>query len=251
MASAICDNAADCCAGAGHPHDGPSCHANVEAAYSSIVEYYGTIAAGYDGVEAAACADGYAAWLRACDGTLDDSWREHCYLVFPGTIAAGEPCNLSIECEGEDLSRSTCGTDPATQSGLDVCIALGPVPEQLLHGSLGDGCTATCTVVLGTSRCRANRPAPPGSTACFTNEGLECSDETATCRALPTPGEPCFDICAEGAFCQNGSTCMPELPDGDPCFEQDRYCASGACVDGTCGIAPVVTEALCAGDLAQ
>jgi hypothetical protein len=251
MAEAICANAGDCCTRGGFAHVPAECRTNVIAYFEQAIVYYDALGSRYDDVAAGGCAEGYADWLLQCDGTRDESWREFCYLMFEGTLMPGDACEQSIECAGENLGRAYCSEDPADPGGPDVCIS-DPDPAEQVQGELGDPCFATCIVSVGTSRCRVlpiGEP-PPGSVACFTHEGLECSEASRMCEPLPLPGEACFDVCVEGAYC-TGGTCEAKLPDGAPCSDNGRSCMSGDCIDGACGVAPVASEALCAGNLGR
>lgn len=250
MASAICDNAGECCVSAGFAHDLAACRASAEAYFNQVVAAYATRAVRYNASAAAGCAEGYATWLRACDETLGDDWRESCYATWEGVRMLGETCEEGFECEGENLGRTTCFVeDSAMPDGPTICIQPSSAhPDTAVHGALGDPCFATCKIGVGDAYCRDVVATPAaGAKACFSHEGLECKVESATCEPLSVSGEPCFDLCAPGAYCAGGY-CAEKHANGETCYDQGASCVSGVCLDRMCGYAPVATATLCAGD---
>jgi hypothetical protein len=71
-------------------------------------------------------------------------------------------------------------------------------------------------------------------------DGASNSMANGTCKPMPTEGQDCTQICAQGLYCAYDSTamketCQPVLPNGTTCAGNEecasKYCNSSMCAD--------------------
>ncbi|AKF03469.1 Tryptophan synthase alpha chain [Sandaracinus amylolyticus] len=171
---------------------------------------------------------------------------------------SGQPCEENGQCAlGLRCVEGMCLMLGAAASACDATSECG---EALLC-SEGGTCIArdheTCSpedACGNLQTCRAPRACAPrgvaGATCTESRDcapALFCSDESRTCVARPTEGQPCApgNVCALGLGCDmdGGGTCRPLPTAGQPCAYRDGdtpfVCAGDlACVDNECAAAP-------------
>jgi hypothetical protein len=183
------------------------------------------------------CLDGFAA--LSCDQTQQTEFDlDACFEVLTGTLAIGESCGFSLECESKNCAKPTC--PDACCKG--TCAAFEPLP------SAGQPCTAFCDqdaycgiddichlYVAAGGACTGTEPCGPN---------LYCAGMTATtagtCTALPHLGQPCEASCAElGATCYGGTCVAVGLLD-DPCTASAQCSMFYECRGMTCSLLPTL-----------
>ncbi|UJR84072.1 hypothetical protein [Sandaracinus amylolyticus] len=171
---------------------------------------------------------------------------------------SGEACEQNGQCAlGLRCTDGRCGTLGALDSS---CESTGQCDEALVCGE-GSTCVArdreTCSpddACGNLQTCRAPRACAPrggaGATCVESRDcepALHCADDSRTCVARPTDGEPCApgNVCALGLGCDmdGGGTCRPLPTAGQPCAYSDGLtpfvCAAGlACIDNACAAVP-------------
>lgn len=260
--AAVCDNIGSCCEVEGFAYDPNKCN---EAGLEELGDELPNTTDGrvvYDANAAGACVSAIAKAAKSCK----PFFAAECDEVFKGTLAPGEACTRSIECAPSDAGDVDCDYES------QVCV-VSP------RGAVGDGCSQTCTETDSDgTECSGSGGSSggpePGPATCYTNDGLAC-DEDYKCAPLAGLGEPCsYDGCVEGATCNSTGVCVPLAAVGEPCewydscvdtayCGPDQVCAArkpdgaacndeygecqNSCVDGTCGVYPVVDAELCTG----
>lgn len=236
-------------------------------------QYEAKVAAGklhYDGTKMQACLD--AVHARTCD-TLSVRPIPECESALDGTVALGEACDLSAECQGATFCQSQSGTCPAHCVALLVAGQDCSADEQCASGLLCSGETKKCVAPASLGQpCEYGAPACAAGLLCMGKE--DASQTSGTCK---TPGEvfsaseggacdPRAILCKQGLSCavdtlvanaatfqclktggySAGGTCKLAFPDA---CAAGNYCqAAGATlfVDGTCAPLPKEGEACAA-----
>jgi hypothetical protein len=166
--------------------------------------------------------------------------------VRPGELCgrgaiAGQPESLGLCGDGyvclrpPSASTSTC--QPVLRPG-DACGAEGACPIGTLCRA-PSGTILTCQPVTVVeepgSACDEGRS---GTTFCNPFMRLGCNVRALTCeRRDGLEGTPCSGLigCKAGLVCSGVGLCIAPQADGARCG-QDEECASGACLDGVCGV---------------
>jgi hypothetical protein len=203
------------------------------------------------------------AQLDACASALE----AQCAQLFPypplpdacafrGSLAGGESCSASTQCESGFCGFPTAGagTDGgASDAGLPagacgVCVAPAAVGQPCPYGLCVTG--ASCQQGLTSMQYTCASDVPGGAQgkcgqatgACQSN--LVCEYDSGLCE--PTQpvgaGAVCFDAagnvlhpCNPGLFCSMTGTCTAPLPAGHACTANGDTCQSGlACLGGDC-----------------
>lgn len=271
LADVWCD-AAESCLGrlADRTGAGPSCRATVEAeTASSIVPLWAAaIDAGtatYDPALARQCLE--ATRAQGCDLFIE-AQPAACRDFLIGTIALGERCSTSIECEGDAYCRgagcpdvpgtctarlgtgSPCGTTDECQTGLGCEDGVCRVPASASGGSCGGdsalGCPLDEVCVGSTAETRGTcTPYDEVLTralgdACDFREAELCSPELS-CAVTGATATGITASCV--AIAPSGGSCFGAVPDMCPLGEYcDAQPATGA-LEGTCRPEPAEGEA--------
>jgi hypothetical protein len=271
IAEAHCKNIGPCCQERGFAHDLDECLAGVDDELRSEIEKSrANPNLTWDGDAARECLDAYTAVVKECRD--DDDLGDVCRYIFAGRLEVGQTCASSSEC----IRGSTC------QRTVDGSASQCSLPAAPTRGALGDGCFATCTERTGGgSNCSVGSGpgTTPGTTSCFTNDGLYC-DSTFRCARHPTVGEPCSAApgipCAGDAYCDLGTCtarratgscattsaacalttycdvaqqCVPRKSTGAACQSSEECLSSDQCVNGACLKRSIASASKCRGNL--
>ncbi len=196
-----------------------------------------------------------AAWRDCVDTPLDEIDREAnpCVAAVVGLQAEGDPCAINGECAG-DLVCAEADWCEATEG---TCRFVPVAGEPCLHFAFAQRCGegAFCDIHGGPDRTNVCRPqvevggdCGPWSdawNACVS--GAYCDWTLDICVRRPTEGETCDVMrsdCERPTHCDTGScdldlgtegTCLPPLPDGEPCCGLGFFCEGHSCArDETC-----------------
>jgi hypothetical protein len=265
LSAALCDAIARCCNAEDRELDRSTCLARATASYSDLTRDARRDQYIYDSNAAGKCLD---AWQSARDcNEATGVAGTRCESAFKGKLAAGEPCQASVECQSPTFGRARCAR---TEDGERRCVR---EPRQ----QAGESCYWTCT----------SGPNGPGGCggggsmrgkfiqgACYQGDGLYCSSEDI-CEEFAESGDPCTPTkqCKPGTFCDyeggvcrtrgaagdpctntsecedrlvcTEEVCAPALEGGSPCVSSDA-CASHLCLDGTCLRVGTIADAFCA-----
>jgi hypothetical protein len=226
LASALCDNVADCCREDGFAYDRAKCIAGYKY---SLTEWYAPENAGaliYDAEAAQRCVDGAARAARAC-GTGMPAVSDECTRAYRGSVKEGEACESTRDCAAPEGAVASC---EATNAGQRTCWVVR-------RGKRGDACTQTCNAINGCSLVIT----PDGSSArCYEEDGLHCSTE-GRCEKLPSVGEACVPgqtPCAGSAFCAVDGRCETPRAVGASCADDRGACGRGRFCDAEDRCAP-------------
>jgi hypothetical protein len=257
---AVCQAIEPCCEAAGWPYDEKRC---VESRLLNVVPVLVVDSphVAYDEVEAKACVKTLRAAAASCGA--ESPGMEACGKLYRGTLAVGDECSHSAECEGEKL---VC---PWTRGAARRCSELRPP----IVGALGDPCSRTCDE-NEPAHCEGVSDAPDLAT-CYRNRGVYCDQVTLACETIAEDGDACSEGgCRTGSLCDQG-VCSPRRSEGpcagnprvctadsycdavlNECFllralgEQcanDQQCATSLCQRGACAYYQFATEQTCAG----
>jgi len=190
----------------------------------------------YHADTAQACLDAYAG--LSCDTTAQTpADLAICTDVLTGTLAEGDNCAFSKECDSNNCVKPTCTSACCT----GTCGAAQTLP------AIGQPCTAFCAddAYCGIDgMCHA--PLGDGA-ACDTEPcayGLYCAGRVGTmpgrCRPLPHLGQPCEGACAEaGATCYNAFCVELGLLD-DACTANAQCSMFYNCTNSSCALLPTL-----------
>ncbi|HEX3770554.1 MAG TPA: hypothetical protein VHV30_06815 [Polyangiaceae bacterium] len=170
-----------------------------------------------------------------CGSAFCDSgagWCGHC----EPRVGTGGACTPTL-----DLRFSPC--QPGLTCSLGQCVT--PVPS----GGACQNDVGQCLFPLGCTGGTCMQPTPLGGSGCNAGScvrGAYCAD-AGTCQAiaydpigmpcdLASGGKPCF----AGGHCQagpNGSVCVADTADGQPCTTSLQCAAPSLCTNGICQVA--------------
>ncbi|MBN2574513.1 MAG: hypothetical protein JXP73_08095 [Deltaproteobacteria bacterium] len=197
---AYCAEVAKCCAQAGMPADGKTCHLVM-----SFLASYGS----YDSAAGDACLAEMQAQVSAgtfCSGS-SSSADSPCDSVYgsgsSGTKQVGEKCDFDNDCAGGTEGKATCEYD--FDSGVGTCKALGEV---------GAPCESTFDCV----------------------DSAYCDYDSDLCAARVAAGGACTlgSECLDGYYCPSGTNqCTAQKENGAACTSFSE-CRSSTCDGGTC-----------------
>jgi hypothetical protein len=232
VADLVCSSMAGCCQSEGFAFDIDACQASYLTDLKDSLNDSHTQRVTYDAQAAADC-------LAAARGSIQCGDVEGdipaCERIFHGTVAVGQPCGGSRECQQPTGTRVSCTSSDGVST--EVCtVVADPVTR---HGKLGEACFTTC--FEGEECGGAGAPTPAGEggvpapatepAACYRDEGLFC--EVGSCARLLPVGATCTDYaaCAGNAFCDfNTQLCSAPRANGEPCASS-RDCQSQRCVE--------------------
>jgi hypothetical protein len=242
LLAALCQHEANC----GEFPDVPTCERSNLLRLNSNPSAAAAVAADkilYNAGKARECVDTIAnATCDSTDADLRFLFPAACFQTATGTVHAGAACAINDECISLMCTVPSC-PDACCQG---TCSGDAPPPVDQPIGSmcsqpfLSSECAANAFCDSTTHMCTALKAA--GSTCNSSNEcdiELGCAGSPATCKALPTLGQPCPDgMCRdEGQVCL--TTCVKVGLAGDPCAS-DASCAlryrcdttTNKCVEG-------------------
>jgi len=205
----------------GGASDMDACAAYLTTGALSATELEGLQAARieYDGAQARACVDAFAA--RSCDKTTASYQLTPaaCLKVFRGSLHAGASCADSMECISQSCVKPSCqqaccagtcqGDDPPALAKIGESCAL-------INCAQGGFCDATQTCVpvkRSGESCDVDALLPCG-------DGLACLRSSKRCGPLPGLGERCSDDGCRNLYAHcspSTGTCVMEGVLGDPC----------------------------------
>lgn len=243
LAHAVCDNVGGCCQKKNYAYSDTQCLARL-LAFAGLPPD-----SNFNAQQAGACVDLYASAARSC--TLSDAAAQKldavCRAVFTGTKAPGAACQNASECAPPSGGGAFCDFPGTAVTG--VCVAV-------TRAKAGGSCVGTCDQEDGivTSCYNASgAPIPDHGGACYTSDGLYCSNQ-GTCVPLMGPGQDCSAIpCAAGAYCDISGTgvCQAYAQIGGDCSQGQQCVPNANCgLAGTCQAPPdtsIATPGLCAG----
>jgi hypothetical protein len=271
VAAAICDGLGSCCRSAGFPFDDAACRNQWVTGMSS--EAPTSTAVSYDANVAGECVASLRPYVAAC-GTAPTPTTDACARIYVGTKPEGAACQSDEECARPAQGFAYCNDGAITSadagtSSTPVCVVEGPE----VHGTVGQGCSMTCTTDGSGESCGASgsfgsadggSPTPTPGVACFTNDGVYCSpsytcqrmaevggacdlggcvrgaycDSTSrVCVALGQPGAACSgQTCVDTAFCGTAGVCEAKKANGEPCSVDTMYseCLGYCSAGGVC-----------------
>lgn len=154
---------------------------------------------------------------------------DRCSRAFRGLRQLGETCHSSWECSydyGEALYCKREEDDPDGPGRCEPALSyVGP------RGALGDPCSQDCDDRHGHEQDWNCATSEIGAAAtCYASDGLYCDTSLPEpqCAPLPTEGEPCTTLCADGLFCNRQTQlCEPRRTSGD-CLESPDACVESA-----------------------
>ncbi len=169
----------------------------------------------FDEEKAADCLDQYEG--LACG---DDQPEDLCRSVVTGTVAEGQPCNITEECAGDD----------------SFCVVGNACPGRCAHrAALGESCEdRPCLDDLycdfNDGRCKT--PVGEGESCVEADcaEGLVCKGPEGICRARDDSRKQAGESCDFSTRCADGLTCA--LKEGAMTF--DLECTARAASGGAC-----------------
>jgi hypothetical protein len=161
-----------------------------------------------------------------CDGDVCVAFDE------PDNLQAGDPCTEEEGCGGVFAGLGcvdgACAPIEVVQVGGDCQPLFGDNVTQHCIDSLSDN-VCLDDDFDGQGVCTARAGVGESCAENFCVGGLSCNLDTELCEAGPGPGEPCDDVCGEGATCAENGVCVAFGNLGDAC-EADT-CASGLVCD--------------------
>jgi hypothetical protein len=227
LAAAACEAVAQCCTGAGLPHDVKACRSMMASRLTGRVPSEVNPFVTYDAEAEKACLLAVAQTIGQCRGPsvywgfTSEPVRTTCARVLNGSKPAGAPCTGADEC---DQSAGLTVCDPGADGATRCTLWSTPVPSpQASVRQIGETCHASSNLEVCNSDCA------PG-TFCDTDGKCAAKHATGPCTDL------CRNACSDGNYCDATSTCRSKVPLGGDCpFSSacqgpDAFCASGKCV---------------------
>jgi hypothetical protein len=191
----------------------------------------------YDGTKAQACFDAISS--LTCDGLLQRD-QPACLAALDGVVALGGDCELTEECAGSAICRSSTGTCPgkcvALLSAGQACAADGDCASGLQCSSETNLCVKPAAVG---EHCEYGSPPCATGLLCLGKD--DANQAPGVCRSIAdafsaAAGAPC-DLVA-GALCGPGVSCVADHIDLSAlkvvwtCVTKGAYIAGGACKPG-------------------
>ena len=191
----------------------------------------------YDGTKAQACFDAISS--LGCDGLLQRD-QPACLAALDGVVALGGDCELTEECAGSAICRSSTGTCPgkcvALLSAGQACAADGDCASGLQCSSETSLCVKPAAVG---EHCEYGSPPCATGLLCLGKD--DANQAPGVCRSIAdafsaAAGAPC-DLVA-GALCGPGVSCVADHIDLSAlkvvwtCVTKGAYIAGGACKPG-------------------
>jgi hypothetical protein len=191
---------------------------------------------------------------------VDPSVADACALR--GSLAGGEPCSASTQCQSGFCGFPLLGTDADGGTGdgglpagaCGVCVTPAAVGQPCPYGLCGAGASCQQDLTSAQNRCAADVPGGPqgacgqATGACQGN--LWCDHDGGLCEPAPPSvgaGATCGDSagnvtspCKPGLYCGSTGTCTAPLPSGHECQALSDTCQLGLtclgneCTVGTC-----------------
>ena len=205
----------NCCADRELPFDDLGCE---------ILEGYMVMSGMFAGMEfdvtaAAECIGHLEARVSSCQWIDGDG---PCERMFFGTLPEGAPCTSDYDCASVEGANVDCYAPSDTESDPNstVCVVTP-------RGKLKEPCDGDCSLhegIFGGSIGCVSFPGPADGVTCWNIDGLYCDEETFTCAARLSEGQPCMidDMtgipCLEGLYCDRALStpvCVPTNEEND------------------------------------
>lgn len=201
FASAWCGMLERCCRASGGTASG-ACEADALARITNIQTEAAADGALWDGAVAARClGDIAAADCASADAVAVRKLLDDCSDTWMGVVPPGGACQTYESCAEPPVSG---GASAGASCVNSVCVQVVRQPP----GAACSGTTLTCDPLLATC-------------------------ESASCVALPGPGEACSGPCRTGSRCTAGMLCGALLATGQTCVSNSE-CASDKCAGARC-----------------
>jgi hypothetical protein len=222
-AAALCDGLGTCCRSQGFAFDDAACRSVWRGQLASFAP--ASTAVVYDANAAGECLSAMRSTLAACSATTVNS--DACERIHVGTKPAGATCTGSEECAAPAGGSAYCDDSPSLDGGASPSVCVVDLP--LVHGTLDQSCSSTCTVDGSSESCGGSTSSsgvsqPATNVACYTNDGLYCSS-TYTCERQSQIGSACSGwlSCVDGAYCDAEGICEAKKADGQACGSSTAY----------------------------
>jgi hypothetical protein len=214
FADSYCAELSKCCAQAGLPSDGETCHLllsggsyNAKAGDACLAEMRSEVAAG------TFCSSGDSS--PTCNGVFASGGT--------GSKKPGDACDFDDDCAASSAGQVTCASLYTGSDWIHKC-------QVRIRGKAGDGpCLGTQDGDVFSSSGSGGTDLPSQGYLCDTADGLKCSSET--CVALASLGQTCnyTSDCVRSSYCDRTYHCASPLATGATCTGMD----SAECTEGS------------------